>query len=133
VKQLICLLVLLAAAALAPLAVSGTGNRRTDLLALDLQVAACADWPLEGYVEPQTDVPPTFPPRGFWIWWYWRYMENQLPPGHRVYCGVTCPEFSADRDLAAEVADDLDVSYSTSDTAEDICNLIVAEYWDEIQ
>lgn len=108
-------------------------------LELDLMVGVCLNPDVSGdyngALAPNVaDDPPTIHVGGhphYWRMLYEWYMWQTVRPGHRVYCGVTIPEWSTDLELARAAASALEVNWSEDDDAEEICNAIVDAHWTE--
>jgi len=108
-------------------------------LQLDIMVGVCLNPDVSGdyngALAPNVaDDPPTIhvgPHPHYWRMLYEWYMWQQLPPGYRVFCGVTVPDWSTDVEAARAAADSLSVEYDSQDDAVAICNAIVDACWEE--
>lgn len=108
-------------------------------LQLDIMVGVCLNPDVSGdyngALAPNVaDDPPTIhvgPHPHYWRMLYEWYMWQQLPPGYRVFCGVTVPEWSTNLTLAQGAATELGVTWGENDDAETICNAIIDEFFVE--
>lgn len=91
---------------------------------LDVRTAGAANWSTSGFTADAAY--PDVTADDLWIRWLRYLLKGELPPGTRVFCGVTLPAFSTDLNLARAAATAAGYTYLSTDNAVAVSNGVVA-------
>lgn len=94
---------------------------------LNFLVAGAIDASVTGFVWDQENYPDLNPPeiwgRAWFSWQMYEYHQGgEVPPWHPVYCGITLQDYSGDLQVARWAANSVGYTYTSTQTAVEICN-----------